>query len=246
MSSDEPTPPRRFVKTDWGLVGQAGEGRREALGVLLLRYLPALRAYLMQRGGLTCDNADDILQEFVASKILQGEAIAHARRNEGKFRTFLLKTLNRFVINRMRDRQTKKRAPQHGRIVSLGDHLELLGSERQPADAFHAAWAQEALREALRRMQVQCERSGRADLWAVFQCRVAGPILEGKEPVSYEHLIERFGFRSPSQASNALITAKRMYARTLRAVLAEYARDEEEVEEEIRELREALSRHRPS
>lgn len=249
MSEEEPTPPRRFVETDWGLVARAvrgGEGKREALGVLLLRYLPALRAYLVERGGLTPDDADELLQEFVASKILQGEVIAYARRDEGKFRTFLLRTLNRFALNRMRDQRAKKRSPEHGRVVSLGDHAKLLGSGQDPADVFHAAWAQEVVREALRRMQVECERSGRADLWAVFKSRVVDPILDGAKPLDYRQLIERFGFRSPSQASNVLITAKRMYARTLRAVLAEYARDQAEVEQEISELSKALSRRGPS
>jgi hypothetical protein len=53
-------------------------------------------------------------------------------------------------------------------------------------------------------------------------------------------LIGKFGFRSPSQAFNILGTAKRMFKRHLRAVIAEYARDEKEVAEELRALKERL------
>lgn len=50
-------------------------------------------------------------------------------------------------------------------------------------------------------------------------------------------MVEQFGFPSPTAASNALVTAKRMYARILRAVVAQYADDPHEVESEIAELR---------
>jgi hypothetical protein len=54
--------------------------------------------------------------------------------------------------------------------------------------------------------------------------------------------VEKFGFRSPTEASNALVTAKRMFVRALRAVVAEYARDENGIDREIEELRAILSR----
>ena len=245
MSGAKQPEMRGFVQTDWSLVGRVGRGGsagREALGVLLLRYMPALQAHLVQRKRLSPDAADDLLQEFVASKILEKDLIAHAQRNAGKFRTFLLTALNRFVLNRIRDEHAKKRSPEHGRVVSMGDGVDQLQADDEPAEAFHAAWAQRVISVALRRMRAQCKRSGRSDLWGVFECRVVGPTLEGAEPVDYEQLVQRFGFRSPAQASNALITAKRMYARTLRAVLGEYARDDTEIDAESQELREILSR----
>ena len=48
------------------------------------------------------------------------------------------------------------------------------------------------------------------------------------------------GASSPLQLSNLLVTGKRMFLRTLRGVIAEYARDEDEVEEELRELKRVL------
>lgn len=249
MSAAKRRDTARFVQTDWSLVGRVGrggpEGKREALGVLLIRYLPALQAHLVHRRGISPDAADDLLQEFVANKIIERDLIAHARRNAGKFRTFLLTALNRFLLNRIRDEQAKKRSPEHGKVVSMGDGVEHLQSDDEPAEAFHAAWAHRVIAEALRRMHARCDRSGRLDLWGVFECRVVGPILEGAEPVGYGQLIQRFGFRSPAQASNALITAKRMYAGTLRDVLGEYARDDGEIDEEIEELRDILSRCGP-
>lgn len=236
----------KFRQTDWSLIGRAGQGgtdgRREALEVLLLRYLPAMRAHLVRRKGFSPDEADDLVQEFVTSKILERDLIARASRDEGKFRTFLLTAMNRFVYNRIRDQQAKRRSPEHGRVVSMGDYLEHPEVAEQAADEFHAVWAEEVISQALLRMKTQCERSGRSDMWGVFQDRIVGPTLEGTKPVGYGELIERFGFGSPAQASNALITAKRMYARILRTVLAEYTRDDQEINEEIDELKGILSR----
>jgi len=76
----------------------------------------------------------------------------------------------------------------------------------------------------------------------VFECRLLAPALEGTDPVDYGELVRRFGLQSPSQASNVLVTAKRMYARTLRGVVAEYSGDAAEIEAEIGDLHRILAR----
>ena len=90
-------------------------------------------------------------------------------------------------------------------------------------------------------MRAECEVTGHKERWRVFQARVLSPLLDNVEPVEYEELVEECGFTSPAQASNALITAKRSFNRILREVVAEYARDTEEVEEELRQLMLSLS-----
>ena len=91
-------------------------------------------------------------------------------------------------------------------------------------------------------MQKQCEDSGRPDIWGLFDSRVLAPSLGGTDPLPYEQAVERYGFQFPAQAFNVLTTGKRMFARVLRSVVAEYAEDEQEVETEIRELRAILGR----
>jgi DNA-directed RNA polymerase specialized sigma24 family protein len=233
-----------FPSTHWPLVAQAGlqdaEARREALGQLLVRYLPALQAHLVHRRRLSPDRAEDLVQEFVANKILEKDLIARADRRLGKFRTLLLTALDRFVKNKLRDEHAKKRAPG-GAILAFDERSEGVPQRRQP-EAFDVAWARGLIAEALRRMQADCEELGRHDVWGVFQCRVVGPILEAAPPLGYAELVERFGFRSPVQASNVLTTAKRMYARALRSTVAQYAEDEQEIESEINELKDILAR----
>lgn len=233
----------RFPTTHWSLVAEVGlsdaDARRAALERLLVRYLPALRAHLLWGKRLPPEEADDLLQEFVAGKIIERGLIGRADAALGKFRTFLLAALDRFAIDESRRQTAKKRSPEDAPL-GIGERGDLIAAPPQPSDAFDVAWARSVLAEALKRMREECEAAGRADVWGVFQCRLLEPSLQGTAPVDYEELVARFGLQSPSQASNVLVTAKRMFARALRSVVGEYALGDEEIEAEIRELREVL------
>ena len=237
---------RSFPSTHWSLVNGAGRGdgesKRRALGELLVRYLPALRAHLVLRKRYPRDLAEELLHDFLATKVVEKELVARADQSKGKFRTFLLTALDRFVANRMRDAAAKKRRPEAGRIVDIDEQTHGPALEAEPHRAFDVAWARRVIAESLARMQAECSGSGRADVWGVFECRLLAPMLDGAEPMPYGALVERFALRSPAQASNVLITGKRMFERALRAVVGEYADDEAEVDEEIAELRQILAR----
>lgn len=232
----------RFPTTHWSLVAQVGlpdaDARRDALERLLVRYLPALRAHLLWGKRLPSEEADDLLQDFVAGKIIERGLIGRADAALGKFRTFLLAALDRYAIDRFRQQSAKKRSPD-GAPLEIGERGDLLPAPPS-SDAFDVAWARSVLAEALKRMREECEATGRADVWGVFQCRLLEPSLQGTAPVDYEELVARFGLQSPSQASNVLVTAKRTFARALRSVVGEYALGDEEIDAEIRELREIL------
>ena len=109
-----------------------------------------------------------------------------------------------------------------------------------PATAFDRSWASEAVRQAVERMR-QATEPARPDLWGVFADRVVGPAFDGSAPTAYADLIARLGFANEGQASNALHTAKRIFARALRGVVAEYALTADEVDAEVADLRAALA-----
>lgn len=232
----------RFPTTRWSLVDRAGreglEAERRALGQLLSQYLPALRSHLIHSKRLQPADADDVLQDFVAGKILERELIAKANEQLGKFRTFLLTALDRFLLNRIRDGKAQKRVV--GAALNLGEEDDQLPASGR-ADAYDVEWARQVLQEAIGRMRAECQAAGRDAVWGMFECRVLASLTPDAPPVEYGELVRRFGFRSPGQASNALVTAKRMYARVLRSVVGEYACDAAEVEAEINELHRILA-----
>jgi DNA-directed RNA polymerase specialized sigma24 family protein len=233
-----------FPSTHWSLVGRAGdpaggEARRQALSSLLHRYLPALRAHLLARQWMCPHTAEDLLQSFVASRILEKNILSQAEPTRGRFRSFLCTALDNFVANCFRNGRAQRRSP--GTLTSLD-------AVQAPAptdpDPYVLAWARTLLSQVLDEMKAECLNAGRADVWEVFDGRLLSPILDGATPMPYEELVRRFHLQSPRQAANLLITAKRAFDRILRAVVGQYVLDKADVEQEIADLIRILSTQR--
>ncbi|HXE52022.1 MAG TPA: hypothetical protein VN541_03360 [Tepidisphaeraceae bacterium] len=233
----------RFPTTRWSLVARAQDAdpelRRQAMGQLLREYWRPLRGYLVA-WGIREDRADDLVQGFIASRVIEQQLIDGAEAERGRFRTYLLTALRRYAANVIRDEQAAKRGG--GVVLSLSQLGEPADCSTDPADAMDAAWARHVLRRAIDRMRFECERFERPGLWEMFECRVLAPALEGKPSVPYERLVSELQLESPLKASNLLVTAKRMFARCLRHVVSEYEADEAQVDQEIAELGDILAR----
>lgn len=246
MSSQSPTALEPFPATEWTLVARAGESghpRRPALAELVRRYQEPLRSHLICIRRIDPNEAADLLQGFLTSQVVERGLIRRAERSKGRFRTFILMALDRFVKNRFREARAAKRAPD--RAATLDEHADFAHPGAAPADSFDAAWARQVLNDAIARMQRDCAMTGRPDLWGVFEARILRPAFERVEPLPYSELVRQFNLGSPSQASNVLITAKRMFQRCLTAVIAEYEPDAAAIEREILELRDIVSRPAP-
>lgn len=246
MKNGNNQPMAAFPTTHWSLVARAGGGgidtQRQALVDLLNRYIPALRLHLIARKRVDEHRADDFLQGFLTSKIIEQGIIERAEKEKGKFRTFLLTALDRFLISEIRKDKAAKRGSDA--TNSIGEDTDIAQTLDQPDDQFDVAWARQLLTEAIRRTREEAKGSGREDVWGVFETRVLDPLLNDAQPLEYEQLVARFGLTSPSQASNLLVTGKRMFARNLRSLVAEYAKEDADIEAEIADLTEILSKAR--
>ena len=247
MPEGDETPFRDLPSTHWSLIRQVCESdpvaARRALAELLRRYLPALRSYLVLQKRLPADRADDLIQGFLASEVLDGQLIRRADPGRGKFRGLLITALDRYALRDLRRSRARKREPD--RAVSL-DEAGTASAEwarRPPSDVFDVAWARRVIDQALDAMRTECDGAGRSDLWLVFEGRILSPTLDGADPVPYEELVSRFGLQSPKQAANAVITARRMFTRHLREVVAQYVLDPSDIDREISDLQQTLSRN---
>jgi hypothetical protein len=245
--SDRLTSACSFPTTHWSAVARAvasaedhGAARRRALADLLHRYLPAMKAFLVLDRRLDPHRCDDLLQGFVAEMVLERNLLARADQGRGRFRTFLLACLSRYVAMQHRYNNAAMRHPGDRQLLTLSDDAAETIGQSCPSDAFDVAWGRQVIADALDRMRKECDESLRPDLWALFEGRVVRPAMENIPPLDYEQLQKRFGFETPSQATNALVTAKRMFTRVLRCVVAEYA-DGEEVDQELIHLRKILA-----
>jgi RNA polymerase sigma-70 factor (ECF subfamily) len=206
---------------------------------LLSRYLPALAAHLVHAHRIPHDQVDDILQGFVVEKILSGHLFAGARAERGRFRSYILTALERYLVSCQRREQAACRSPGPGALVPL-DSVSLERSCGKPL-AYDLAWIREVLQETLRRVERACRANGRDAHWEIFSARVVNPALHGAAAEPYDKLALRLGIASPVQAANMLVTAKRMFERAFREVISEYAGAAAEVDDEIREIFAILS-----
>ena len=234
-----------FPTTHWSEVQCAGaagmpEARGRALGSLWDRYRPALKAHLVLTRKVAADEADDLLQQFVLDKFIEGTVLAQADQNRGRFRAFLVTVLDNYCRSHQRRQGTRRRRPQRS-IVPFDEHCSPVCAPGNPARNFDIAWAKRVLKAALEQMQKECDRTGRPDIWAVFEERLLKPTLLQAPATPYGQLVERFNFASPKKAANVLTTGKRMYERSLRSVVGEYAGQDDQIDQEIAALCQVLS-----
>lgn len=237
-------PKGTFPSTHWSIVDDAAadrsEVRNKALMRFLARYRRPLHVHLMIRHGLDADRAEEVLQGFLVSKVLEDDMIVLADPSRGRFRTFLLTVLDRYFATVSRFERAKRRAPD--RLSDLDNCNEEGAPEPTASESFDIAWAREVIDETLREMRAECARIGRSDVWEVFEFRLLAPIFQGTPPPPYAELTKRFGFVSPAQASNVLVTGKRLFERTLRTVIGRYEKGELDIRSEVDDLINILRR----
>jgi RNA polymerase sigma-70 factor (ECF subfamily) len=210
---------------------------------LLEKYSHPLKAHLGFKFRVDEERAADWLHGFIERKVLLGELLCKASRDRGRFRTFLLNALDNFVFSELRKEHAQKRQPQNG-MVSIEDLPPGVdaGWATHSADGFALEWARDVVADTLQRMEAECRAKSCPERWGVFKARLLDPALDGAHAPRYEELVLQFGFRSPAEASNALITGRRQFSRLLREVVAEYAGAGADVEAELRDLMRALSK----
>ncbi len=231
--------------THWTLVNRAGTGtdesRKEALAAIIRQYMAALREYLTARKRIAPERADDLLQGFIANEMIERDLLRNVHPSKGKFRNLLFVALNRYLINQIRHETRAKRGG--GKTIPIEDAAEPSdAAAATPDDIFDLAWAKQVLDSALTLMEAECRENDRMHVWGVFDARILGPLVRGESPPAYEAMVERLKIESATQASNLLVTGKRMFVRALRAIVGEYALTDADIEAEIRDLQEILAR----
>jgi RNA polymerase sigma-70 factor (ECF subfamily) len=191
------------------------------------------------------NEVEDLLQDFIMKKILQPGWLENADRTKGRFRDFLKSSLRNFVSGEIRRRDAEKRGGK-SEAFSLDDLEQELAGPEPSSDSFDNAWLRTVLTATLDAMERGCAVSESTHIWKIFQARVVKPVLEGAEPMPYDELVHQFKLRSPAQATNALATAKRMFARHLRTVVAQYETGDQAIREEITALRAFLGKMLPA
>src|SRR5271165_3003218 len=117
--SETAKPRDYFATTQWTMVLSAGRSdstsARNALAQLCQTYWYPLYAYVRRRGESPAD-AEDLTQGFFA-RLLELNSLADVRREKGKFRSFLLASLNHYLSDEWDRQRAQKRGK--GQVISL-------------------------------------------------------------------------------------------------------------------------------
>ena len=237
-----------FETTRWTQIQKAkthDQQRRQAsVNNLMSRYWKPVYCYL-RRKGYNNEDAKDLTQGFFFEIVFGRELIQKADKTKGRFRTFLLTALDRYITSVYRKKTAKKRLPEHG-LAQLEDaelpDIPIANSKICPGQTFHYAWAIDLLDQVLTKIREEYCSTDRTTHWEVFQATVVAPILEDAEPPSLAELCEQYRIESEKKASNMVITVKRRFRTVLRNHVRQFVQSDSEVEDEIRALIEILSK----
>jgi DNA-directed RNA polymerase specialized sigma24 family protein len=229
-----------FPTTHWSLVeaARSGDGDRVAIGILLNRYWKPVYCYLLRRG-YDSEQAKDLTQGFFHEIVLERRLVEKADPSKGRFRTFLLLALDRYVANVRKQEHSQKRAPA-GHLVPLDiirpPVLPRSVAASTPEDTFHYAWVSELLERVLEHVEAKCHEDGKTVHWYAFRDRVLRPIVDQTPPPSLQEICSRYGIQSETKASNMMITVKRRLQSTLRQHVRNSVASDELVESELGEI----------
>jgi len=245
MSTSEPIldssniRPNAFFTTRWSIVpaarGQDDVEARRTLASLCEQYWPPIYAFVRQRGHREHD-AQDVTQAFFA-RLLEKNWLASADQHRGRFRTFLLTAVKRFLANEWDRQQTLKRGGGV-KVINMDSTvgISLPDPKSIPADQlFERQWALTMLETVLNRLQAEFASAGKLPDYELLKPSLTAP----QNSTDYNSL---------AAALNVQVVSARSAVHRLRKRFKELFRDEVKntideasaVEEELRAVIAAL------
>lgn len=230
-------PHHEFHTTRWSLISQMrtpGDVSRSesALAQLCERYWWPMHHYIRRRG-IVAHDAEDLTQGFF-QHLLSHELMAQAKRDRGRFRSFLLGCLKNYLNNEWQ----KSQALSRGGAASIL-HLDAMAAEERyqmesqslSADeetAFDQAWAHRLLAEAQDRLRAELPH-----LEALM------PAILGQEDRA---ALMHFTGMNEGALKVAVHRLRKRYREVLKQLVAETVADPAEVDSELAYLVACLRR----
>jgi DNA-directed RNA polymerase specialized sigma24 family protein len=232
-----------FYTTRWSMVlsaqGKASGDAFESLELLCRQYWAPLYAYVRHRGHAVHD-AQDLTQSFFG-RLLEKEWLTSAERERGRFRSFLLMALKRFLANEWDREQTLKRGG--------GMHFISLDAEQaegmyaagllttMPADSlYEKRWALTVLDNVMRRLREEHEAAGRSSEYEQLRTWLTAE----RGTIPYDELGSALGM-TPASARSAVHRLRKRFREVFREEVAGTVASPDDVEDEMRAVVAALA-----
>jgi RNA polymerase sigma factor (sigma-70 family) len=231
-----------FVTTRWSVVlaaqDKSSPDSAAALETLCRAYWYPLYAYVRGSGN-SPDDAQDLTQEFFA-RLLAQDWLRVVLPEKGRFRTFLLVAMKRFLTNEWHRNRAQKRG---GGSVPLpletaeAEHRFAAEPPLTPEELYERRWAMMLLDESLQRLQSEFERTGREQ---EFECLKEWLTAE-RGAIPYGQIGIALG-TTEGAARMAVHRMRKRFRQLFRQTIAETVDAAGEVEAEMRHLVAVLSR----
>jgi RNA polymerase sigma-70 factor (ECF subfamily) len=232
-----------FHTTHWSVVLAAGEeGTAQAttaLTRLCQTYWYPVYAFIRKRGH-SPEQAQDFTQDFFAG-FLEKNYVTKASPDRGRFRAFLMSSVENFLHNQHDRAQALKRGGGR-QILSLDYNGAEARYQYEPVDEtnpmkiFEQQWAATLLETVLGRLRHEFGAEGRMGLFEDLQAHLWGDA----ESIPYARLAQKCGLTE----SNIKAIAHRLrqrYRTLLREEIAQTVSQPGEVDDEIRHLMRTVS-----
>lgn len=244
MSSSDPKRLSKagFASTHWSVVVAAGgassPAARLALATLCETYWYPLYAFVRSQG-YDSTEAHDLTQEFFC-RLLEKEEWRDVHPERGKFRSFLLACLRHFLAN---ERDKARAAKRGGGRTLLSVDTDLAESrygqepahQRTPERVFDKRWALTVLDQVFARLRQEWVEAGKVRQFDSLKDHLTGD----KTSASYRELAEQLHM-SEGAVKVAIHRLRCRFADVLRSAIAETVAGPEKIDEEIRDLFDAL------
>ncbi len=237
--------PRGFATTRWSLILSAAgsnadeQKAREALAELCQTYWRPVFLFVSRQGYLL-EEAQDLTQDFFAM-ILESNWLQRADENRGRFRSFLLKSLQNLLSHAQERTRAVKRggrmafvswdewmAEAPSQVSIPAETLQYISPER----LFDLRWAATVVEHALQRLREECEGKGRLRL---FETLSAHLISGGSNDASYASLAAALGI-AETMVKKQLHNLRKRYRWFLRDEVAHTVENLADIDDEIRHL----------
>jgi RNA polymerase sigma factor (sigma-70 family) len=231
-----------FVTTHWSVVLAARDPNSpqsaQALEELCRAYWYPLYAHVRSLGNSPHD-AEDLTQAFFA-RLLEKNYLEVAQRERGRFRTFLLMALKRFLANEWDRARAQKRGGGLGPVPLETDVAEQRYQTEAgglPADKmFERRWAVALLAQTMARLRAEFEQAGKH---AEFE-RLKRFLTVQTQDIAYAPVAKDLGVNE----ANLRVTVHRLRRRfreLFREEILHTVTTAEDLEEEYRHLLAALA-----
>jgi RNA polymerase sigma-70 factor (ECF subfamily) len=206
---------------------------------LCRQYWYPIYAFVRERGS-GHPEAEDLTQGFFAH-LLAMETLKRVDRQKGKFRTFLLAALSKYLSNEWDKRQTIKRGGRR-QIISLDEATaeELYRHEpvdpSSPEKLFDRRWAFTLVERVLASLREEYRAAGKMDLLAQLEPSLTHEIVPGR----HADWAATLGL-SEGAVRVAVHRLRRRFGELLREEISQTVASDAEVDEEIRHLFAAIT-----